>query len=321
MNLNFNLRFKVCAPAILLALSGAVAAAQQPHTNTNTVDPKSFEAFKIVTDRNIFDASRTAPRPFVVRERPPVVDSFALAGTMSYGKGLFAFFDGNKSDYHVALETGGKIAGYTVNEICHDSVKMSVGTNQVELKVGMHMQRSEDGKWASTERGGDLSFNSNNFRTRNTGRNGNGNGNERPGRFGFNRNNCRNDRSFGGNNNVGVSMGGVNFGGNNNGVRETTGAGTDSTEAAPAVDMSNLNPNDPVQRLILRRMQEAGGNPNQNNNDGQYNDQNTTGDNPNGNQTGEVIISSPGAVIVVPNGNDNSQDGNQNRENRGPNNP
>ena len=111
--------------------------------------PPDFSAFRIITDRNIFDPNRR-PRA-AAAPAPKIVDSFSLAGTMSYAKGEFAFFDGNSAEYHRVVGPGGSIAGYTVEDIGQDGVRLVSGTNQVQLKVGMQMRRNQDGRWSPAE--------------------------------------------------------------------------------------------------------------------------------------------------------------------------
>ncbi|HKS35929.1 MAG TPA: hypothetical protein VJW76_01980 [Verrucomicrobiae bacterium] len=217
--------------AVLTALAAGIfsALAQQ----TNTVNPKDFEAFKIIVDRNIFDVNR---RPPVARgtPRPPpaIVDTFVLTGTMSYESGLFAVFDGSSSEYHKVLRPGGKIASYTLAEITHDFVKLSSGTNELELRVGMQMRRSEDGKWSVGERG-EISFASNSdSRSRNSGR---GDRNDRRSGFSPTRNSFRN--------------------------------APDQARENPTTDAATLDPNDVIARLIANRNRETGGNANQDDNE------------------------------------------------------
>ena len=193
---------------------------------TNRVDPKSFDAFKIITDRNIFDAARRVYVPGAASKPRPVVDAFALAGTMSYENGSFAVFDGNNADYHKVIGAGGKIAGYSVVEISHDSVKLLSDTNVMELKVGMQMRRSEDGKWSATVLSGPISYASNS-------RNGNSDQSNR--RLSADRTIFR-----GGTNATGQAASGS--------VRETSaGAG-------------GLNPDDVLARLMANRNRETGAN-------------------------------------------------------------
>src|SRR5690348_9065903 len=58
-------------------------------TNSNS-SPLDFSAFRLVVDRNIFDPNRAPRRGPTAPVR--TVDAFTLVGTMSYEKGIFAFF-------------------------------------------------------------------------------------------------------------------------------------------------------------------------------------------------------------------------------------
>jgi hypothetical protein len=122
-------------------------------SGTNT-GPASldYSAFRVVAERNIFDPNRTPRlRPNVPQQR--MGDSFTLVGTMSYEKGIFAFFDGTRSDYRKAVRPQEAIAGYKVIEVTPDSVKLSHGTNTVQLSVGTQMSQRQDGSWQQAAAG------------------------------------------------------------------------------------------------------------------------------------------------------------------------
>ena len=67
-------------------------------------------------------------------------------------KGPFAFFDSANSSYRKALPPDGSIAGYKVSEIGGHTVKLTLGTNAVELRVGMQMRREGEGEWGAGRR-------------------------------------------------------------------------------------------------------------------------------------------------------------------------
>ena len=71
---------------------------------------------------------------------------------MSYEKGLFAFFDGTSSEYRKVLKRTDTIAGYKVEDIAPNHVKLASGTNEFDLPVGMQMRREEEGDWLLTTR-------------------------------------------------------------------------------------------------------------------------------------------------------------------------
>lgn len=213
-------------------------------SSTFTQSAGTNEGFdlEIFVDRNIFDPRRVK----VIRGRqepPPVIETFALTGTAnSDEEGLRAFFDGNNQNYRKVLQPGGKIDGYTVAEITHESVKLVSDTNQVVLKVGMQMRRTGNGAWFPSE------SSSSSFASMSGGSRS----------FGFNDRNSRSRDSGGRNNDF--------AGGNFRTTRsyqgfDNGGTGASLPDVPPAVISGD--PNDPVTRMMLRRQQEVGGNQNQ----------------------------------------------------------
>ena len=120
-----------------------------PNNNQTTNGPGllNLAAFKIITDRNIFDSTRSprSSQPRGEGRRPQRVDTFTLVGTLSYEKGPYAFFDGSSSEYRKVLQTGKSIAGHKITAITGNTVKLELGTNAVELTVGMQMRREDSG--------------------------------------------------------------------------------------------------------------------------------------------------------------------------------
>ena len=109
---------------LALALANGLCAGAQ---SNGVPGPTAYSAFsRFITERNIFDPNRyprsspnqSSYRPRVTRSAP----MFTLVGTMSYEKGMFAFFDGNSPDLRKVLyqSDSNSIAGYTVTEITLD---------------------------------------------------------------------------------------------------------------------------------------------------------------------------------------------------------
>jgi len=124
--------------------------------------PQDYERFSsFVTDRNIFDPGRYArnsstPR-LIFTQRVRYAPSFTLVGTMSYEKGMFAFFDGNQPELRKVLyqsESNG-IAGYTVAEITPAGVTLQTTDKKqtVQLKIG-DMMRQDGSSWQLAGQGG-----------------------------------------------------------------------------------------------------------------------------------------------------------------------
>ena len=122
-----------------------VAAAQAPDR-----DVVSFDEFRIITQRNIFDPNRRIPgsRGGPREERKPTrVDYLNLVGAMSYDKGRFAFFDGSSSEYRKSVKPGDSIAGYKVANVTANNVTLENGDKKFEIPVGGQLKRVDEGEW------------------------------------------------------------------------------------------------------------------------------------------------------------------------------
>ncbi len=139
----------------LALVNGLFASAQ----SNGVPGPTAYSAFsRFVTERNIFDPNRYSHnytrsyRPRVSRSAP----TFTLVGTMSYEKGMFAFFDGNNSGLRKVLYQSdtNSIAGYTVAEITLTGVKLQSADKEqtVQMKIG-EMMRQEGNEWQPVGRG------------------------------------------------------------------------------------------------------------------------------------------------------------------------
>jgi len=140
--------WRLLAVLLLAAVGGPSAAAQETNAPANASARLDYSSFRIITDRNIFNANRSG-RSSRSRDsrRPARVEAFALVGTLSYEKGRFAFFDGTSSEFKKALQLEGAIAGYKVKDINNHGVALAAGTNRIELRVGMQMRREDEGEW------------------------------------------------------------------------------------------------------------------------------------------------------------------------------
>jgi hypothetical protein len=131
----------VLALAFASGLAVSVPGSNQPAS-------LEFSTFQIITERNIFNASRGRGSGGATTEPENVrTDNLALVGTLTYEKGPYAFFDGSSSEYRAVLEPGKTIAGCTLVEIDPDAVKLTIGTNTVELRIGMQLRRQGQGEW------------------------------------------------------------------------------------------------------------------------------------------------------------------------------
>jgi hypothetical protein len=134
--------WKILAITMLVVTDGLAAGAQQ----TNRTSEVDFSNFQVISERNIFNPSRTARHRSGGRQES-AADAFSLVGTMKYTKGTFAFFDGTTSEYRKAVQNAGTIAGYKVTDITPTSVKLANGDKQLTMKIGTQMRREEKGAW------------------------------------------------------------------------------------------------------------------------------------------------------------------------------
>lgn len=132
---------------LLVALS--LAAAEAPSSETPAASTRDYSSFRVIAERNIFNASRSGRSGGGPREqrRPVQVDTLSLVGTLIYAKGPVAFFDGSGSSFRGAHRADDKVAGLRITQIQPNSVKLEMGTNLVELKVGMQLRREDQGEW------------------------------------------------------------------------------------------------------------------------------------------------------------------------------
>lgn len=128
-----------------------LSLAPSPAQTTNAPARLSYDAFRMISDRNIFNPNRVGRggARTTRRDTTPAahVESFSLVGIMSYEKGLFAFFEGTSADFKKVLQADAVIGQYKVASIVPDAVKLTFGTNDYELKVGMQMRREDEGEW------------------------------------------------------------------------------------------------------------------------------------------------------------------------------
>lgn len=119
-----------------------------PHPAPQKLDES---AFRLITDRNIFNANRSGGTVRSTSRRVGVVESFALVGTMAYEKGVFAFFEGSSSEFTKVIKPHEVIAGYKLVEIQSNSVKLESAGKEIELPIGSQMRREDQGAWQVAE--------------------------------------------------------------------------------------------------------------------------------------------------------------------------
>ena len=138
--------------------------------------PNDYNQFaQFITTRNIFDPNRYVIRGSIIRltsQTPHSTPTFTLVGTMSYEKGMFAFFDGNQSNLRKVLyqSDSNNIAGFTLAEITLAGVKLQDADKKqiVEMRIGQAM-RQEGSSWQLASQGGSFGGGNGSFGGRNRG--------------------------------------------------------------------------------------------------------------------------------------------------------
>lgn len=109
----------------------------------------TFDSFRLVADRNIFDPNRVGRITRGTTEpAAPRGDTISLVGTMQYTKGYFAFFDSPDPKYKKTLSVGGMVAEYTVKQIGPEGVQLERDGKPLPLRVNQQLRRPEGGEWS-----------------------------------------------------------------------------------------------------------------------------------------------------------------------------
>lgn len=150
----------------VLSLAAFTGSAQSPTNNpaplaavktapTPAFKAQSFDAFKSVPDRNIFNSRRYAGRsnetPPPITRRDPVIESFSLLGTLDYPKGSVAFFEGSSDSHRKAAKLDESIGGCKITGIEPNIVTLEANGKPIELKVGYMLRREDEGAWQMRE--------------------------------------------------------------------------------------------------------------------------------------------------------------------------
>jgi len=113
----------------------------------------SYESFRIVVERNIFDPGRSPGRPArseapeVQSQTPAQNDRVSLYGALIDGGTAVAFFSGTRDEYNRVARQGETIAGYRVIEIRTQSVELEKDGERIDLPVGGGLSRPGEGGW------------------------------------------------------------------------------------------------------------------------------------------------------------------------------
>lgn len=154
---------------LLMMLTGGLVLAQTNNPPDQAPDYSTFAQF--IAARNIFNPNRYPThdnhrrRPAATPQGAPFI---ALVGTMDYQKGVFAFFNGNSTDYKKVLQANERIGDFVVKDITASGVTLTATstnvaqTNVLYLTIGAQL-RQNGTMWelASAEEAATLSTDTN----------------------------------------------------------------------------------------------------------------------------------------------------------------
>jgi len=162
MNSPRNFLLRLAAVGMLAAaLSGGVAIAANADTKATpataaakaapTAARGSFDSFRLIGDRNIFDPNRRSRTRSASNEpSAPTGDTIAFVGTMDYDQGIYAFFDSSDTRYRKVLPAGGKLAEFVVKHVEARSVDLTRDGKVTTLQITQQLHRPEGGEWTVT---------------------------------------------------------------------------------------------------------------------------------------------------------------------------
>ena len=112
----------------------------------------SFEPFRLIGDRNIFDPNRRSRSARSAANEPaaPTGDTIAFVGTMDYDQGIYAFFDSADARYRQVLPAGGKLAEFVVKHVGPRSVDLTRDGKVTTLQITQQLHRPDGGAWTVT---------------------------------------------------------------------------------------------------------------------------------------------------------------------------
>lgn len=124
-----------------------VTAAPLPRKPATVAPVVSFETYRSIGERNIFDANRRGRSRSSDDVVPPKLDTISFVGTMDYEKGVLAFFDGSEASYRKTLSVGQSVDKFKVTNIAPDSVDLERDGKPLSMRLAQQLRRPEGGDW------------------------------------------------------------------------------------------------------------------------------------------------------------------------------
>jgi len=125
----------------------AAAAPVAVRTESSVAPAVSFDSFRLISERNIFNPNRTGRRDRSSEEQAPRLDVISLIGTMESDRGLRAFFYGSETAFRKALKVGDSVEKFKVAQIAPNVVDLEREGKTLAMRVGQQLRRPEGGEW------------------------------------------------------------------------------------------------------------------------------------------------------------------------------
>lgn len=124
--------------------AAAPASTPKPATDSGLVPTASFDTFRVVVDRNIFNSVRTGRTSRDAGgDTGPRGDTLALVGTMDSDKGLYAFFDSTDPRLAKAVHEGDSLPPFKVTRITADAVELENNGRKLTLRMAQQLRRPD----------------------------------------------------------------------------------------------------------------------------------------------------------------------------------
>ena len=136
-----NKPFAVMVFASLLPLlADAEPAKPSPSPAANApVGPATYESFRFIHTRNVFDPDRRPIRPVgntPASSAPTQADYAALTGTMISPEKTYAFFSGSRPEFNKVLSVRDKFASATITDITGQSIEIERDGKRTTVQIG-----------------------------------------------------------------------------------------------------------------------------------------------------------------------------------------
>lgn len=129
------------------AAKAAVKSAARPAPAASVAPVRSFDAFQLVVERNIFNPNRVGRTRANPDEKAVRVDEISLVGTVQHDQENLALFDSPDAAYRKAFHEGDTVADFKVLRITAGGVELMRGDKPTALKVAQQLRRVEGGDW------------------------------------------------------------------------------------------------------------------------------------------------------------------------------